>query len=187
MKVSIQSGNSSISVEGELSEVLEVLSTYWNGGAREAATEESEEIGGSTEKEREGTRRPKKPRSSKKLNPQSKPASGVETRLDANAIANKIKTHARIQEIKEKILDVKADWKNKCLLIAWIADVPINSGDVHRVLHELRIKSTLPALSTALSGNSTDLITQPGPNNSTLYLLTATAKSAFEEFLSKPK
>jgi len=187
MKVAIQAGNSSISVEGDLAEVLEVLSNYWNGGAHEAAAEENEEIGSSVEKERDGTRKSKKVRGVKKAVPQGKPASGAETRLDANDIANKIKTHERIQEIKEKILDVKADWKSKCLLVAWIADVPINSGDVYRVLHELRIKSTLPALSTALSGNSTDLITQPGPNNSTLYLLTATAKTVFEEFLSKPK
>ena len=187
MKVSIQTGASSISIEGDLAEVLEVLANYWNPATNETGSEDGEEGGPLVDPERQTKRKTRKNRNAKKPSGATKGGANGETRLDANALSNSIKAHPKFQEIKEKILDVKADWKTKCLLVAWIADVPISSGDVHRVLQELRIRVGLPQLSTALSINSTEFLTEPGPNNSTNYLLTASAKKAFEEFLSKPK
>ncbi|MET3898329.1 hypothetical protein ABIB57_002278 [Devosia sp. UYZn731] len=102
--------------------------------------------------------------------------------LDAELTANKIKTDQRFSAIKTKILDVGNEWISKCKLVALVSGEPVTSGDVYRVLTQLRIKSALSTLSKTLSGNSTDFLTTG--SNPVKYELTAAAQQAFEKWLA---
>src|SRR5690606_24746373 len=103
----------------------------------------------------------------------SENASASSNSLNAEAIANELKSRPDFPKIRSKILDVPGDWINKCRMVAVAAGVPITSGDVHRVLTVLRIKSALPTLSRTLSGNASEFLTRG--SNPVKYEMTAHA------------
>lgn len=103
--------------------------------------------------------------------------------LDAEQLANDIKGHPAFVKIKSKVLDVKGDWISKCKMVALIANAPITSGDVSRVLAVLRVKTSLPRLSEALSANSSDFLTRGA--SPVRYTMTSVAEDAFKAWLAE--
>ncbi|MDJ0825594.1 MAG: hypothetical protein QNJ16_08835 [Rhodobacter sp.] len=184
MKTEIHVGNSSIKIDGELEEVKAILSDYWKPIAEKANANVKHVV---EAPEGKPTEKPNKPRKRRKSLPKKAVSSSDDSgsQLDATDLSNQIKVRSDFSAIKKKILDVKGQWKEKCILVAVVADAPISSGDVKRVMDELRIKSSLPTLSRTLKNNSSEFLTQGGPNNSTLYTVIDTAKSEFLEWLEK--
>jgi hypothetical protein len=177
MKVKIQVGQSSIELEGDTDEVETILEAYWLPSLASAT--------GSSEEASVAPSPP--PRASSRGKRQDGPASGSRSKaptIDPTKIANDLKVRSDFQSIKSKILDVPSDWINKCRLVALLADGPITSGDVHRVLNQLRIKNSLPTLSRTLTENSQEFLTNG--SNPTKYTLTEAAEAAFKRWLSAP-
>lgn len=177
MRVEIQMGHKSIAVEGDLTEVQTILSEYWQLGAESLPDIEKEPNEQDRKKEAFKKKNVTKRRPARL---KSADANGVQPgQMDANDLANNLKKRPDFINIKRKILDISGKWKDKCMLVAVVADSPISSGDVKRVMDVLRIKSSLPTLSRTLSGNSSEFLTESGPNNSTLYTVTESAKEKF--------
>lgn len=166
----------SLSVSGTLQEVESLAARFWpalqsfEGPAVEAPA--SAPV---------GTVRAERPRKSTKSRKADVPVQHDDG-LDASGIANAIKARADFDNINAKILLVPGRWPDKCRLIAWIAERPITSGDVRRVMEALKIKADLPTLSKALSSNSTDFLTSG--TSPVRYELTSRAKLAFEQSLA---
>lgn len=160
-------------------EVTEILSKYWVAADTGAVAKIDE---GTDHVE---TTKPKPPKSRPKRSNTgvvSQADSAVRASSDAEKVANDIKSHADFAILKAKVLDVQGDWINKCRMVAMVAGVPITSGDVHRVLTTLRIRSVLSTLSRTLSGNSTEFLTKG--SNPVKYEMTSAAEDNFRRWLA---
>ncbi|MBY5987633.1 hypothetical protein [Roseovarius atlanticus] len=177
MRVEIHIGQASITAEGELAEVQVILTDYWKP-VLENPVIAPERFQLDEEKQDHSTKKTTRKRTSSKTKTSGESDNNT-SQLNGLEIANAIKERTDFGQIKAKILDVQGQWKEKCMLVAVVADSPINSGDVKRVMDALRIKSSLPTLSKTLSNNSTEFLTRNGPKNSTLYTVTGAAKDAF--------
>lgn len=183
MRVDMKYGQASIALEGDLSEIEAILAEYWKPLIDNAYPIESDEgkavVSEGASKGSRTKRKSSKPKSSK-----PKAASngdGLSNALDANDLANKIKQREDFEAINTKVLKVNGDWLNKCLLVAVVAGTKISSGDVHRVMGVLKIKSSQPTLSRALSTNGSYFLTEHGSGNTTS---TEIAKENFNKYLS---
>jgi hypothetical protein len=109
-----------------------------------------------------------------------------EPSFDANAVANSIKNHEQFTTIESKIIHASGDWYNKIAFVLWFVDQPLTSGQVHRALQALHIRSDLPTISKTLKKHISNFLT---PNQRQLggapatYHLSARAKSEFEKWL----
>lgn len=177
MRVKLQIGQARVDAEGELEEIQKVLTDFW----LPVFEGNSAYLGQPSQKPAE-VDRPKKKRQKRPSTARSDGENYNKQNLDGAEIANRIKTHPEFSKIKAKILDVPADWINKCKLVAYIANEPITSGDVHRTLQKLKIKSNLPTLSRNLSSNNSDFLTEG--ENPVKYDLTVHAKTNFETWLN---
>jgi hypothetical protein len=176
--VKIQSGSRSIELEGQFSDVEAILSGYWL--PQDALQNDEETSAGNADP----TPTQQKRASKKTRRP---PAQAASTRaekanaVDAEAVANAIKTHQLFPQIRAKVLDVPGEWINKCRVVALVSGMPITSGDVHRTMSILRVKSVLSTLSKTLSNNSSDFLTHG--SNPVSYTLTSTAEQNFQGWL----
>lgn len=177
MRVEINVGQASIVAEGELSELQAILSEYWLPVIDSLSAPEQQPSLPPRQTEASSRNPSRKRKPSRARTPDENGAQS--SQLDATDLANGIKQRPDFESIKNRILDVSGKWKDKCMLVAVVADAPISSGDVKRVMEVLRIKASLSTLSRTLSDNSADFLTQAGTNNSTLYTVTETAKSKF--------
>lgn len=179
IKLSLTRGSTSFVFEGKIEDALVLLASYWSPIQETKAADEAFET---AEQQKidptlNSPKRPKKPRASNG----SKPASASTHAIDAQSLANKIKTDNQFSIIKEKILDVKGDWLMKCKMVAYFANESITSGDVKRTLDALRIKSSLPTLSKTLSSNSDKFLTKG--ERPEKYELTSAAEESFKKSL----
>lgn len=176
VELKIELPDRSLSVSGTLEEVETLAVHFWP-----ALQSFQGPAGESSASAPAGAIRVERPRKSTKARKPDAPVQYDEG-LDAASIANAIKARADFDNINAKILLVPGRWPDKCRLIAWIAERPITSGDVRRVMEALKIKADLPTLSKALSSNSTDFLTSG--TSPVRYELTSRAKLAFEQSLA---
>jgi len=186
MKVELQMGSAGIRVEGELADVERILAAYWK--PPEAAARATNSMNGETDSlelppgkvgpiRQSSAKRKRAPAPSKASQSAKLDADGI----DAEQLANDIKMHDLYSEIRSKVLDVKGDWIHKCRAVALIAQKPITSGDVGRVMAVLRVKVSLPRLSEALSRNAGDFLTQG--TSPVKYTMTTASEDAFKAWL----
>jgi hypothetical protein len=176
VELKIELPDRSLSVSGTLQEVEVLATRFWPALQSFAGTSGDAPL--STPPAHNRAERVRKATKSRKPDTSGQQDDGV----DASAIANSIKARADFDLINSKILLVQGQWPDKCRLVAWIAERPITSGDVRRVMEALKIKVDLPTLSKALSANSSDFLTSG--SNPVRYELTARAKMAFEQGLA---
>lgn len=180
MKFKLSDGDCTFSFEGELEEAQALLETYWKPNKSSLPSKlESEDAEPVVEKPQSKPRTQRR-RSSGKLTGAAA-ASAASVSIDAQELANKIKQSEHFDSVKTKILDQKADWIQKCRMTAYFSDVPITSGDVHRLMEAFKIRSQLPKLSSTLSQNSSEFLTSGG--NPKKYELTQIATEKFEQWL----
>lgn len=173
LKVHITRRESSILVEGDKIEVDAILRDYWKPSDEPFFRPHLTDLGIDGNKgDLQGTDRPTSSAEGKAVAGRT---------IDAIELANRIKSDPRFEAINSKVLSLPANWINKCKMVALIADQPITSGDVKRVLDRLRIKSNLPTLSMALSQNSADFLTEGV--NPVRYVFSKSATEAFERWL----
>ncbi len=173
IKFKMINGQSSISFEGKLEDAEILLGKYWVNLSQSETNSTS-----SKSKQRPAKTKAKKSPALKGAAAIS--AAGVE--INAQELANKIKSHSMFPQVKKQILDKKGGLAQKCKMTAYFAERSITSGDVKRLMDELKIKSGLPALSMALSRNSSDFLTNG--DNPVKYELTASALEQFEKWLA---
>jgi hypothetical protein len=177
VELKIELGDRSLSITGTLEEVMALASRYWPDLAEQPRTFAEDEAASTTP-----AVRPRNDRAKRVSKTRADNATSGEEALDAMKIANAIKVRPDFDLINNKYLMVPGQWPDKCRLVALIADGPITSGDVRRVMEALKIKADLPTLSKALSANSTDFLTSG--SNPVRYELTARAKAAFIQSLT---
>lgn len=78
-------------------------------------------------------------------------------KFDANALANRIKQLPNAEVLTQHVWHEK-DTYNKVALVCLLAEQPLTSGDIHRVLTSLQIKIDLPRVSTTLKKNATKFL-----------------------------
>jgi hypothetical protein len=176
IKMELQAGSSSIKLEGEIDDVERILAAYWH--PRSNVDQSEGATGNAGHQDLSGKRRTKRSQSKSTT---GDPVSSRTEGLDAEQIANNIKIHPSFGQFKSKILSVKGDWISKCKMVALVANTPITSGDVGRVLTILRVKFSLPRLSEALSGNSADFLTQGV--SPVRYTMTSVAEDEFKAWV----
>jgi hypothetical protein len=164
-------GNSKLSVRGELSEVTTLLEGYSHLLSAPVKTP----LGEATPSTAETKARLRRPKSNASKATQS------EGLIDASALANEIKSSDSFEVYDKKILSIIGKWTDKARLVAYLADKPITSGDVRRVMQALRVKTDLPSVSKALSGISAEFLTEG--TNPVTYTMTARARRDFEQSL----
>lgn len=176
VELKIELPDRALSVSGTLEEVETLAARFWPAlQSYEGSADESPPAATGPSGRTERNRKPGKVR---------KPEASIQhdDALDASGIANAIKSRTDFDLINTRILLVPGQWPDKCRLVAWIAERPITSGDVKRVMEALKIKADLPTLSKALSSNSTDFLTSG--TNPVRYEFTARARIAFEQSLA---
>ncbi|WP_298679922.1 hypothetical protein [uncultured Lentibacter sp.] len=177
MKFKLTSGDSIFSFEGELQEAQALLDAYWKPQPKAHSVANSKNEAAP----------PLAPKKSRAKRAKSAPTGAAATSagsisINAQELANKIKTSENFAKIKSRILDVKADWVTKCKLVGHFADEPITSGDVHRTMDALKVKNSLSTLSTTLSNNADKFLTKG--DNPVKYELTSAAETEFLNWLT---
>ncbi|MGZ9812218.1 hypothetical protein ACXN5S_17280 [Pseudoroseicyclus sp. H15] len=168
-------GSNKMSAKGTLEEVLtltQLFEKYFEVGA----VDEAQQVTNDT--------RRSPPRKPKPKGVAKSSSSGVsQSSVDAEAIANTIKQRDDFSRIQSQILNKAGLWTEKARLVAFIVDEKITSGDVTRVLGALRVKSSLPTVSKALSGISGEFITEG--TSPVFYTMTDRARTEFGLRLSR--
>jgi len=184
VRVNLVTGNSSIEVDGSIEEVLQILETYWAPTGEEIA--EGAEPKGTPIQDHEtaSTRKPAKKRT---RSTGSKGASGRKSgesdNFDEHDFANKLKTHPLFANMQRKALNLKGKWIEKGKCICLVAEEPIHTGHVRRVLQALKLQASAPRLSEAFSRNNSEFLTSG--SNPVLYEFTAPAREEFEKWLEQ--
>lgn len=166
MQVILELGDKKLSVEGESKEVAQMLEQLLPILQAPATTESN-------------NRRPSSGPKRKTGGAASQPKD--EPNIDAEQFANQLKANGQFTSLWKAVLNTTGNWTDKARLVAFFAERPITSGDVKRVMDALKVKSTLPAISKALSATSSEYLTTG--SNPVSYELTATAREKFQGYL----
>ncbi|WP_131494591.1 hypothetical protein [Yoonia vestfoldensis] len=177
MKFKLTSGDSIFSFEGELSEAIALLDAYWKPQSRVHLVSANQDSASTDSPSKVGTKRRGKSTSTSTSGASTSPAT-----LNAEELANNIKSNQHFDKIKSKILDKKGEWVTKCKMVAHFASAPITSGDVKRTMDAFRVKSELSTLSRALSNNSSLFLTKK-EGSAVKYELTSSAEESFLDWL----
>lgn len=181
MKVRIQSGASCIEIEGDKAEVSDILERWWQPIPTEEDVGEVEV----TPADKQQSRRRGAKRSTR---PASTPKEGA-SKINAEEVANQIKEHDRFELFNSVFILGSPPRADRARFISWLlADTPITSGDVSRVMTALGVKFDAATASKAMGDASRDWIKDSsGPQ--TTFRLSAPARHAFEQKLlnAKPK
>lgn len=179
MKVKIVIGDKSIELEGTNAEISAVLDAYW-------FPSQEPQVAGKTEQgtQSPGARAPKNKRRTR--TPLDPGKTGTISKLqsyDPMPLVNKIKAQPDFAKLEKGILHKTDRWK-LCQLVLAVSEAELTSGQICKVLTQLKVKVTLPALSTALSNNNSCLQHDKAIKKGSipLYQLTGKAKSDFNEF-----
>lgn len=181
VKVKLRAGNREIEIEGDRTDVDELLEKWWVA-APAVDDEPAEEAQGDPKM----PLKKKKTRSIRPANSDSATAGAADT-FDPNGLANKIKERDDFDVIARKLIHAKGENYNKIALILWAANSPLTSGQIHRALGSLDVKIDLPTVSKTLKANMSKFLTSTqrragGPPAE--YRLSAQAKSEFENWLT---
>jgi hypothetical protein len=182
LRMKLQIGSRKVSAEGSRADVEAMIEKWWPSLISQEI-EENESEQKTSSKRTSSTKRLSRPKA-----PSSKPSDEAGS-FDVNALANLIKEHESSEAIVEKIINAKGDYFHKVALVLWVADEPLTSGQIHKVLEALDVKIDLPSVSKALKNNSANFITssqRKAGGKPSDYRLTAKAKVEFESWLNTP-
>jgi hypothetical protein len=128
LKIRLRAGVREIEIEGNRSDVDDLLSKWWTS-VDSAQTENETETETETENSIERTARtPKcKNRPAAARSARGAISADSESAFDPNSIANQIKERKDFGNLQQKILH-KKDSYNKIALILWISDTPLTSS-----------------------------------------------------------
>lgn len=181
MRVKIQRGSSSIEVEGEYVEVEKVLSAFWAPASQSDVEVGHEDLPQRDEESSPALKAPKRLRKPTRRPPGApRPAND----FDVDGAVNQIRNDARWAAFQRRVVMVEGDRPNKVRFVSWfLHELPLTSGNVHRVLVALGIKIDLSTVSKAMTGNCKNdyLKDMSGPQPT--YRLSAPAHAKFEEWL----
>ena len=179
LKIRLPAGVREIEIEGNRSDVDDLLSKWWTS-VDSAQTENETETENSIERTARTPKRKNRPAAARSA--RGAISADSESAFDPNSIANQIKERKDFGNLQQKILH-KKDRHNKIALILWISDTPLTSGQIHRVLEALDVRMGLPQVSKGLRANISKFLTsakhQAGGPPAT-YRLSAQAKADFE-------
>lgn len=176
VELKLELGERMLSVSGSLAEVELLAAKFWPDiQANKELSNSRVNVASAHRPVQERSRRTPKARAVGQAPLQS-------NALAASDLANAIKSRDDFATLRSKFLDVKGQWSDKCRMVAYVAERPISSGDVKRVLEALKVKAELPTISKALSTNASDFLTSG--TSPVFYELTALAKTSFEQMLS---
>jgi hypothetical protein len=188
IKVRLRAGQREIEIEGSRKDVDDLLTKFWSDSwlATEPLLTENGDHGvEQLEQFAKRTLGKKKRKPIRDVGGKSGPKA-AESAFDPTAIVNRIKEDERHETFQKKIVQVRGDPYHKAAFVAWFADTPLTSGQIHKVLEGLGVKVSLPRLSGTLSENSHDLITSGKRSRGgapITYHLSSPAKTAFESWL----
>ena len=173
LKVRLKAGDNEIEVEGERSDVDQLLEKWWEDRLSTA------------DKGRGGD--PKPANRAKRASRKSKPQSAQnedEDAFNANDLANQIKEDNKFDIFERKVIHVSGDWYNKAAFVLWFSAHPLTSGQIRSVLQTLDIRTGLPTISNTLKDNRFIASGQRKLGGQPVaYRLSAGAKAAFEKWL----
>lgn len=189
IKLKIRSGRHEIEVEGERTDVEAILERYWRPGPPAADCSDADESdgggmsdGGSVRDAKNG----KTARRRRRATSTSADTAGTEaSELDHAELANEIKQHVDFATLDRKALHEGKRFE-RVVAVMWSLDIPLTSGDIAKILHELRLKEPQPRVSEVLSENRRVLLTEKvrrGKNTVDAFRLTGPAATKFEEWL----
>jgi hypothetical protein len=186
MKLKIRMGSSEIELEGDSSELHEILERHWEPHIGEllSGVHDELEVTGQT---------PDTPRKRKSLksssgktrsakSPASKSSDG-DTGFE-ETVANQIKNESNFQFLNKKFIIASPPLVERCKLVLSFSTKPLTSGNVLRILTKLGVRSDASAVSKALSNNKSQFITTGTP---IVYEMTGSTQSTFAESLIETK
>lgn len=185
VKLRLRSGSREIEIEGARESVDDLLEKWWR--PIEPERNEGEKAEDSSDPTPSAPRRTsrRRARSSSSQQPRRPGESNVDPSVAPHVIANKVKEHDRFDQIEKKLLLADGVPAKKVALVCQVADKPLTSGQIHKVLKELGIRIGLPQVSRVLK--STDFLTTDARKlggKPPQYSLTAKARAEFETWLN---
>lgn len=129
--------------------------------------------------------RPKKKAASKKHSA-GKIGEKRDSKFDFVRFAGEFKSRSDYAAIADKVLNARDLW-NKIRLVLYVADSPMTSGDIHKTLGQLRLKSSRRNISTKLKDKGRELITDGVRKlgSKVTYKLSQRGKGATKKWLNK--
>lgn len=177
MKVRIQQGQCEIEVDGDQAEVEAILDKWWTSTPAIAPANDD------ADSELEQT--PSKRRQAKRKTPRS-PSTPRESvsKINAEEVANRIREHPNFTDLNARFILGDAARGERAKFVAWsVGDLPITSGDVHRVMQALGVKFDAATATRAIGDSKNEYIKDStGPQ--TTYRLTTAARHASEQKLN---
>jgi hypothetical protein len=178
IKLKLRAGDREIEVEGSRAEIDEILKTWWYSTPAEATP---------ISRPRAARGNQSRLRRTEGTSQGSKANGGDNARdaFDFHGIAMSMKEDPRFSTFENEILHGMDQWR-KVELVLWYVDRPLTSGQIHKILDSLDIKTTLPALSTVLKRKGMNLISNQqrrAGGTPPTYRLTSQAKNEFEKWL----
>ena len=179
IKLKLRAGDREIEVEGSRAEIDEILKTWWYSAPPEATPVSRVKARGNQSRARRA----------EGISQTSKANGGDNSRdaFDFHGLAMTMKEDPRFFVFENEILHGMDQWR-KVELVLWYVDRPLTSGQIHKILDSLDIKTTLPALSTVLKRKGMNLISNQqrrAGGTPPTYRLTSQAKNEFEKWLKQ--
>lgn len=177
MKVRIHQGQREIEIEGDQAEIEAILDKWW--------TTTPEGLPTGDEADADPDVAPPKRRQAKRKAPRATnaPRESV-SKVNAEEVANRIREHSNFSDLNSRFILGDASRAERAKFVAWaVGDVPITSGDVHRVLQALGVKFDAATATRAIGDSKNEYIKDStGPQLT--YRLTTAARHAFEQKLN---
>jgi hypothetical protein len=172
VKIRLKAGGREIEVEGQRTDVDDLLGKWWHSDG---------DAGDEVEREtpvakKSGAKR--KPRATENKETGDEGAADD----DPHEIAGRIKEDKRFEIFAEKVLHAR-NLYNKVALISWFEDRPLSTGAIHKTLATLRVKLDQGNVSRTLQSNKFMADKKRERGGRAKYSLTAPARSAFEKWL----
>jgi hypothetical protein len=175
MKVRIERGTNIIEVEGAFDEVERILSLVWLPG-----------LSGAIETEASDTPADDRPRKLPKKSPKraTKASAPSSDGFDATTILNDMKSDPRYEIFRTKVILSPKMLKEKVKLASWFThELPLTSGNIHKILAGLGIKVDPSAVSRTLTGHAKHEYLKVSTSPQPTYRLSAPGHAAFESWL----
>lgn len=177
MKVRIQQGQCEIEIEGEQAEIEAILDKWWTPAPAIAPANDG------VEPEVEPSSAKRRPAKRKSTRPPSTPRE-TGSKINAEEVANRIREHPNFTDLNSRFILGDAARGERAKFVAWaVGDVPITSGDVHRVMQALGVRFDAATATRAIGDAKNEYIKDSSGPQLT-YRLTTAARHTFEQKLN---
>lgn len=177
VKIRLTTDTREIEVEGTRNDVDELLAAWWK--RVEVDTDE-----GGAEEEPSKSRVPRK--AARRASPR-KASSGDDSKaFDPQPTVNDMREEKQFETWEINVLHTK-DLLAKIKLVCWYFEQPMTSGEIHKTLTALNIRTHQPNISSAIKRNISDFTQDNARTKGAVirYKLTGKAATDFEAGLNK--